>query len=86
LRELRFVMGADRGQSRLLPECVDDFIGESNPVRVVDAFVGLGVSYVKFHSPLLQQRRYRPLFHGGYGQALGLVRRSTVVQHGAVQC
>jgi hypothetical protein len=83
LRELRFVMGADRGQSRLLPECVDDFIGESNPVRVVDAFVGLGVSYVKFHSPLLQQRRYQLLFHGGgYGQ----VRRSTVVQHGAVQC
>jgi transposase len=36
----RFVAGADRTQSTLLPECLDDFIDESNPVRVVDAFVG----------------------------------------------
>jgi transposase len=35
----RFVVGADRGQSTLLPECLDDFIDESNPVRVIDAFV-----------------------------------------------
>ena len=35
----RFVEGADRGQSTLLPECRDDFIDESNPVRVIDAFV-----------------------------------------------
>jgi transposase len=35
----RFVVGADRGQSMLLPECLDDFIAESNPVRVIDAFV-----------------------------------------------
>jgi len=34
----RFVAGADRTQSTLLPECLDDFIDESNPVRVVDAF------------------------------------------------
>lgn len=30
---------ADRGQSTLLPECLDDFIDESNPVRVIDVFV-----------------------------------------------
>jgi transposase len=35
----RFVAGADRGQLTLLPECLDDFIDESNPVRVIDAFV-----------------------------------------------
>jgi transposase len=35
----RFVVGADRGQSTLLPECLDDWIDESNPVRVIDAFV-----------------------------------------------
>ena len=34
----RFVSGADRGQSTLLPDCLDDFIDESNPVRVIDAF------------------------------------------------
>src|SRR5262245_29196755 len=35
----RFVAGADRSQSTLLPECLDDFIDDSNPVRVIDAFV-----------------------------------------------
>jgi transposase len=35
----RFVAEADRAQSTLLPECLDDFIDESNPVRVIDAFV-----------------------------------------------
>ena len=35
----RFIEGADRVQSTLLPECLDDWVGESNPVRVVDAFV-----------------------------------------------
>src|SRR5256712_1562608 len=36
----RFVEGADRGQSRLLPESLEDWIGEDNPVRVIDVFVG----------------------------------------------
>jgi len=35
----RFVEGADRSQSVLFPERLDDYIGEDNPVRVVDAFV-----------------------------------------------
>lgn len=35
----RFVEGEDRSQVALLPECLDDFVGEENPVRVVDAFV-----------------------------------------------
>ena len=35
----RFIPGADRRQSTLLPECLDDWVDESNPVRAVDAFV-----------------------------------------------
>ena len=35
----RFVEEAERGQWTLLPECLDDFIDESNPVRVIDVFV-----------------------------------------------
>ena len=35
----RFVEGADRGQSALFPECLEDWIGEDNPVRVIDVFV-----------------------------------------------
>ena len=35
----RFIEGADRTQVTLLPEAIDDYVGEDNPVRVVDAFV-----------------------------------------------
>jgi len=35
----RFIEGEDRTQFTLLPECLDDYIGHDNPVRVVDAFV-----------------------------------------------
>src|SRR5690242_12700143 len=35
----RFVEGTDRGQSTLFPECLNDWIDENNPVRVIDAFV-----------------------------------------------
>ena len=35
----RFVAGLDRGQGTLIPEVLDDFVEESNPVRVIEAFV-----------------------------------------------
>jgi len=35
----RFIEGEGRHQVTLLPECLDDYIGEDNPVRVVDMFV-----------------------------------------------
>ena len=38
-RMKRFVDGVDRGQSTLFPECLEEWINEDNPVRVVDVFV-----------------------------------------------
>jgi transposase len=35
----RFVEGIDRDQATLFPECLEDWIDEDNPVRVIDAFV-----------------------------------------------
>jgi transposase len=35
----RFIQGEHRGQSTLLPESLDDYVGDTNPVRVVDVFV-----------------------------------------------
>ncbi len=35
----RFIEGVDRGQSTLFPECLEDWIDEDNPVRVIDVFV-----------------------------------------------
>jgi len=48
----RFIKGAGRSQSTLFPECLEDWISEDNPVRVVDVFVdeldlgGLGLGGV----------------------------------------
>lgn len=36
---MRYVTGVDRNQSFLLPEMVDDYIKDDNPVRIIDAFV-----------------------------------------------
>ena len=35
----RFVEGEPRTQSLLFPERLDDWIGEDNPVRVIETFV-----------------------------------------------
>jgi len=35
----RFIEGVDRAQSLLLPECVEDYVGPDNAMRVVEAFV-----------------------------------------------
>ena len=35
----RFVEGTDRKQVTLFPDCLEDWIDEDNPVRVIDAFV-----------------------------------------------
>jgi transposase len=62
----RFVEEADRGQWTLLPECLDDFIDESNPVRVIDAFVdALDLAEMSFKGVELRQlvdRRTIPRF------------------------
>src|SRR6516225_10114553 len=34
-----FIEGADRGQLSLLPGSLDDWVGNDDPVRVIDAFV-----------------------------------------------
>src|SRR5450631_4100903 len=35
----RFVEGEDRTQVTLLPQCLDDYVAEDNPLRVVEIFV-----------------------------------------------
>ena len=59
----RFVEGADRGQSTLLPECLDDWIDESNPVRAVDVFVdGLDLAKLGFDG-VIPEATGRPAYH-----------------------
>ena len=44
-----FIEGEDRDQSTLFPATLDDYIGDDNPVRAVDAFVdGLDLAALGF--------------------------------------
>lgn len=64
----RFVEGSDRDQVTLLPECLDDFITEDNPVRAVDAFVAeVDVAALGFTkaAPASTGRRTTPALSSG---------------------
>ena len=59
----RFVEGTDRSQSTLLPECLDDWVDESNPVRAVDAFVdALNLEKLGFDG-VVPEATGRPSYH-----------------------
>jgi len=59
----RFVEGTDRGQSTLFPECLEDWIDENNPVRVIDVFVGgLGLAELGFDR-VVPEATGRPSYH-----------------------
>lgn len=83
----RFIAGADRDQVWLLPERLDDYVSEGNPVRFIDAFVeGLDPQQVPLllTAPAATGRpRYAPgdllkLFIYGY---LNRVRSSRELEH-----
>src|SRR6201997_4482598 len=62
-RVKRFVEGQDRAQLMLLPECLDDFVGEDNPVRVVDAFIEeLDLAVLGF-AGVVPEATGRPSYH-----------------------
>ncbi len=45
----RFIEGDDRDQSTLLPGCLEDYVTEDNPVRIIDVFVdGLNLTKLGF--------------------------------------
>jgi transposase len=58
----RHIEGADRGQWTLMPECLDEWIAEDNPVRAIDVFVeALDLSELGFRAQPAETGR--PSFH-----------------------
>lgn len=49
-----YILSVPRSQAMLLPECVEDFVGPENPVRVIDAFVE-GLDLAKLGWPQLDE-------------------------------
>src|SRR5246127_5881016 len=59
----RFIEGQDRGQLILLPECLYDYVGEDNPVRVVEAFIDeLDLAALGF-AGVVPEATGRPSYH-----------------------
>lgn len=59
----RFLEGADRDQRTLFPDCLEDWIDENSPVRVIDVFVdGLDLGGLGF-SGVDPQATGRPSYH-----------------------
>jgi transposase len=61
----RFVEGEDRRQGVLLPEYLDDYVSEENPVRVIDVFVDeLDLAALGF-AGVVPEATGRPAYHPG---------------------
>ena len=61
----RFVEGEDRRQGVLLPEYLDEYVSEENPVRVVDVFVDeLDLGNLGFEG-VVPETTGRPAYHPG---------------------
>jgi transposase len=76
----RFVEGADRTQITLLPECIDDYIAEDNPVRVIEAFMDeIDLQKLGF-AGIEPQATGRPANRCPAGQRL--INRFTTVENG----
>src|SRR6201996_8648004 len=61
----RFVEGEDRRQGVMLPEFLDDYVSEENPVRVIDAFVeALDMGALGFEG-VVPEATGRPGYHPG---------------------
>ena len=59
----RFVQGEARSQMSLLPECLDDYVTENNPVQVIDAIIdGLNLKKLGF-AGMVPQVTGRPAYH-----------------------
>src|SRR5712691_4464229 len=59
----RFVEGCDRRQIALLPDCLDDYVSEDSPVRVVDVFIDeLDLAALGF-SGVVPEATGRPSYH-----------------------
>jgi transposase len=59
----RFVEGQDRRRTALFPACIDDYVSEENPVRVIDASVAkLDLAELGFES-VVPERTGRPACH-----------------------
>jgi len=79
-----FLSGEDREQTLLLPECIEDYVDENNPVRVIDVYInnldltGLGFKKAEPNTtgrPMYDPRDIMKLYIYGYMNRIRSSRR-----------
>ena len=69
-----FVEGTDRGQTTLFPDCLEDWVCEDNPVRVIEVFVdALDLAELRFEG-VDPETTGRPSYHPSVLLKRGLLR------------
>ena len=38
---MKYIPDQDRSEITLFPDCIEDYVGKDNPVRVIDAFIDI---------------------------------------------
>ena len=82
----RFIEGADRAQSTMLPESLDDWIADSNPVRAVDVFVErLNLVKLGFDG-VVPEATGRPSYHPSVLLKLYIYGRRDIACRSCLRC
>lgn len=57
---MNYIKDCGRNEKTMLPDCICDYVGEDNPVRVIDAFVDMVFlnSHFTYKTNLLHQLLY----------------------------
>ena len=81
---MEYISGVDRHQTIMLPDCLDDYVDENNPVRVIDAYISsldmgvLGFTKAQPHDtgrPPYSPKELLKLFLYGYMNRIRSSRR-----------
>lgn len=62
VREMNFISGENRNQMALMPDSIDDYVDDNNPVRVIEAYINsLNLADLSFSKPQPQDTG-RPMY------------------------
>ncbi len=69
----RFIEGEDRQQATLLPDCLEDYVTDDNPTRVVDVFIEeLDLAAVGFSGVVPESTRTASISSRDFAEDLSL--------------
>lgn len=92
---MKYIEGQDQDQMLLLPDCIEDYITDDNPIRVIDAFVdGLDLAALGFQRatprsmgrPAYDPRHLLKLYIYGYFNRIRSSRKLMIESRRNIEC